>query len=137
LIARCQWPSEKLIDRCTRVRQSILLLLAIARVASPQTASDFRGLWIQESDRSQPKRSGDVTLDIKQNGPELTAETSISPASPNSRHAVEKYTTDALIARSRFSFFAVSDSPARGETSEPPAGFRARVRLPMPAPTAG
>jgi hypothetical protein len=86
--------SKKLIHLCTRVGQCILLLLAIAGVAWPQAAPDFSGLWNQDNDRCQPKRGGDVTLRIEQSGPELTVETSIWHGSLNSRHAVQKYTTD-------------------------------------------
>jgi len=81
--------TKRLIHRCARVRLSILLLLAIAAVAWPQSASDFSGLWKQDNDRCQPKRGSYVTLRIDQSGPELTVETSISHGSLNSRHAVQ------------------------------------------------
>jgi hypothetical protein len=90
--------TKRLIHRCARVRLSILLLLAIAAVAWPQSASDFSGLWKQDNDRCQPKRGSYVTLRIDQSGPELTVETSISHGSLNSRHAVQKYTTDGKVS---------------------------------------
>jgi hypothetical protein len=90
--------SKKLIHRWTRVRLSILLLLAVTGVAWPQTVPDFSGLWKQDNDRCQPKRGGDVTLRIEQNSRELTVETSISHSSPNFRHAVQKYTTDGRVS---------------------------------------
>jgi hypothetical protein len=70
-----------------------LMLAVILVSARAQTVPDFSGQWKQDNDRCQPKRSGDVTLRIEQNGPELTVETSISHGS-NSRHAVQKYTLD-------------------------------------------
>jgi hypothetical protein len=90
--------NSKLIRRYTRVCLSVFLFLATAGVALPQTAPDFSGLWKQDNDRCQPKRSGDVTLRIEQNGPKLTVETSISQGSPNSRHAVQKYTLDGQVS---------------------------------------
>ena len=77
-----------------RIHLSLMLLIALPVVAWPQTAPDFSGLWKQDNDRCQPKRSGDVTLRIQHNDPELTVETSISHDSANSRRAVQKYTTD-------------------------------------------
>jgi hypothetical protein len=85
--------TKELIHRSTRVCLSILLLLVIAGVARSQTKPDFSGLWKQDNDRCQPKRSGDVTLRIEQNDPELTVETSILRGSQSSRHAVQRYTT--------------------------------------------
>ena len=89
--------SKELIYRRTHGRLSILLLLAMARVAWPQTAPDFSGLWKQDNDRCQPKRGGDVTLRIEQKDLALTVETSISHGS-NFRHAVQKYTTDGKMS---------------------------------------
>lgn len=81
-----------------RARLCILLLLTIAGVARPQTAPDFSGLWKQDNDRCQPKRSGDVTLRIDQIGFQLTVETTIAHGSQNSRHALQKYTTDGNVS---------------------------------------
>jgi hypothetical protein len=77
-----------------RIRVSMLLLLAVTVTAWPQTLPDFSGVWKQDNDRCQPKRSGDVTLHIEHHDPDLTVETSISRGSQSSRHAVQKYTTD-------------------------------------------
>lgn len=90
--------SKRLIHRCMRARLCILLLLTIAGVARPQTAPDFSGLWKQDNDRCQPKRSGDVTLRIDQIGFQLTVETTIAHGSQNSRHALQKYTTDGNVS---------------------------------------
>ena len=72
---------------------SLVLLLVIPVVALPQSAPDFSGLWMQDNDRCQPKRNGNVTLRIDHHDPELTVETSISHRM-NSQHAIQKYTTD-------------------------------------------
>jgi hypothetical protein len=80
-----------------RIRCGILLavlFLAVAPAAWPQTAPDFTGLWKQDNDRSQPKRSGDVTLRIVHREPEFTVETTISHGSNPPRHAVQRYVTD-------------------------------------------
>ena len=89
--------SEKLMHR-RRVCLSFLLLAAITVAARAQTTPDFSGLWKQDNDRCQPKRSGDVRLRIEHHEPELTVETSISRDSQSSRHAVQKYTTDGKIS---------------------------------------
>jgi hypothetical protein len=70
----------------------------LAVTARAQTAPDFSGVWKQDNDRCQPKRSGDVTLRIEQSGAELAVETSISRGSQNPRHAVQKYTTDGKVS---------------------------------------
>jgi hypothetical protein len=76
----------------------MLLLSAMTVVAWPQTVPDFSGLWKQDNDRCQPKRSGDVTLHIEHHNPELTVETSMSHGSLSSRHAMQKYTTDGAVS---------------------------------------
>ena len=78
----------------------ILLLSTAAGVASPQGTPDFSGLWKQDNDRCQPKRTGDVTLRIEQHSPALTVETSIARSSSSSRHAMQKYTTDGKVSAS-------------------------------------
>ena len=90
--------SKKLICRSVRIGLSIFLLSMVMVVAWPQTVPDFSGLWKQDDDRCQPKRSGDVTLHIEYHNPELTIETSISHGSQISRHAVQKYTTDGKVS---------------------------------------
>jgi hypothetical protein len=85
----------KKLQLSVRIRLSMFLLLAVAAATAwPQTLPDFSGVWKQDNDRCQPKRSGDVTLHIEHHDPDLTVETSISHGSLNSRHAVQKYTTD-------------------------------------------
>ena len=86
--------NKNLIHRSLRILLSVLLLSAIPVAAWPQAAPDFSGVWKQDNDRCQPKRSGDVTLRIEHQDPQLTVETSISRNSANPRHAVQKYTTD-------------------------------------------
>lgn len=76
----------------------MILLPAVTIAAWPQTVQDFSGIWKQDNDRCQPKRSGDVTLHIEYHDPELTVETSISRGSQISRHAVQKYTTDGKVS---------------------------------------
>ena len=90
--------SKNLIYRSVRIRLSMLLLSAVTVAAWPQTVSDFSGLWKQDNDRCQPKRSGDVTLHIEHHDSELTVETSISHGSLSSRHALQKYTPDGGVS---------------------------------------
>ena len=75
-----------------------VMLAVLSVTVRAQTAADFSGVWNQDNDRCQPKRSGDVTLRIEQSGAELAVETSISRGSQNSRHAVQKYTTDGKVS---------------------------------------
>lgn len=89
---------EKLMHRRMRICLSLLLLTAIAIAARAQTARDFSGLWKQDNDRCQPKRSGDVTLRIERRDPEFTVGTSISRDSASPRHALQKYTTDGKVS---------------------------------------
>lgn len=77
-----------------RICLGMLLFSAITATAWAQTAPDFSGLWKQDNDRCLPKRGGDVMLRIDHHDPELTIETSISHGPVNSRHAIQKYTTD-------------------------------------------
>lgn len=86
------------MHRAVRIRLSILFLSAVTVAAWPQTMPDFSGLWNQDNDRCQPKRSGDVTLRIDHHEPELTIETTISHGSLSSGHAVQKYTTDGRVS---------------------------------------
>ncbi len=76
----------------------LLLLCIMTAAARPQARPDFSGIWKQDNDRCEPKRSGDVTLRIEHNDPELTVETSISHGSQNSRHALQKYATDGKVS---------------------------------------
>ena len=76
----------------------IFLLPALASLVWAQTAAEFSGQWQQDNDRCQPKHSGEVVLRIEQNGAGLTVETSISRGSQNSRHAVQRYTTDGRVS---------------------------------------
>jgi len=81
-----------------RIFLGILLLSTAGAAARPQAAPDFSGQWKQDNDRCQPKRNGDVTLRIERHEPELTVETSISRKSPETRQAVQQYTTDGKVS---------------------------------------
>lgn len=85
---------KALIHSSLRVLLGVFLFAALTVAAWPQTAPDFSGIWKQDNDRSQPKRSGNVTLHIEHHDPELTVETTISPDSTRSRHAMQRYSTD-------------------------------------------
>jgi hypothetical protein len=89
---------NKLIHCLAGAILSVLLFVTVTVPAWPQTLPDFSGSWKQDNDRSQPKRSGDVTLQIEHHDPELTVETTISPDSPKSRRAMQKYTTDGQVS---------------------------------------
>src|SRR5215831_16121540 len=89
---------KPLIHSSARVLLGVFLFAALTVAALPQTATDFSGIWKQDNDRSQPKRSGNVTLHIEHHDPEFTVETTISPDSPKSRHAIQKYTTDGRVS---------------------------------------
>ena len=62
--------------------------------ARAQLVSEFAGIWKQDNERCQPKRDGDVTLQIEENGSRLTVETSVSGGSKRKRQATQSYTTD-------------------------------------------
>jgi hypothetical protein len=94
--------SKSLNHRLTRILLSVFLsvpvILVVASLAWPQAATDFSGVWVQDNERSQPKRSGDVTLRIEHHAPELTVETTIVRGADPARHAVQKYTTDGNVS---------------------------------------
>jgi len=74
------------------------VLLLITTAARSQTTPDFSGLWEQDNDRCQPKRTGEVTLHIEHHGAELVVETSIAHVSARSRHAVQKYVINGKVS---------------------------------------
>ncbi len=76
----------------------LLLFSAVTVAAWAQTGPDFSGVWKQDNERCQPKRSRDVTLHIEHHDLELTVETSIMHGSLSSGHAVQKYTTDGRVS---------------------------------------
>jgi hypothetical protein len=69
------------------------LLLAPGGICLPPHPN-FSGTWKQSKDRCVPPRTGDVTLHIDHQDPELTVETTILPSSGPPRHAVQRYSTD-------------------------------------------
>ena len=81
-----------------RIVLSLLLLLMLPSSARPQTHPDFSGMWKQDNDRCQPKRSGQVTLRIEHHGPELKVETTILRGSQTPRRAVQQYTIDGNVS---------------------------------------
>ena len=82
----------KSISGSVRIAMIAVLLMVTAAVW-PQTHPSFSGLWKQDNDRCQPKRSGNATLRISHRDPELTAETSIyrDTAEPPSHRAKIQY----------------------------------------------
>ena len=85
-------------DVVIRTGIPLLMLLCIMTAAAAQARPDLSGLWKQDNDRCQPKRSGDVTLRIAGHDPDLTVETFIALNSANSRRALQKYTTDGKVS---------------------------------------
>jgi hypothetical protein len=83
---------------CMRIALSLLLLFVIPLSARPQAQPDFSGIWKQDNDRCQPKRSGEVTLRIEHHGPELKVETSILRGAQTPRRALQRYTTDGKVS---------------------------------------
>ena len=98
--------SKTLLHRSQRIAPSfllglllgLLLLMAIPLTGRSQTQPDFSGLWKQDNDRCQPKRSGEVTLRIDHHGPELILETSIQHGTQTLKHAAQRYTTDGKVS---------------------------------------
>jgi len=75
-----------------------ILLIFLATIAAPAQRADFSGLWKQDNDLRQPKRSGEATLTIVHRDPDLTVETYLSHGLQNQQHAVQKYTTDGQVS---------------------------------------
>jgi hypothetical protein len=89
--------SRQSLSLVTKVLACVLLLLAGSSAWS-QTAPNFSGQWKQDNDRCQPKRNGNVTLNIEFKPAELMVETTIVRSSETSRHAVQKYRTDGTVS---------------------------------------
>jgi hypothetical protein len=87
---------KKSIRHPVRICIALLAFFAARPLAFAQTL-DFSGLWEQDNDRCQPKRSGAVTLHIEHADPRLVVETSISRGA-ESRHAKQEYTTDGKVS---------------------------------------
>jgi hypothetical protein len=88
---------QRSILRPALLRIALLAFFAAGAAAYAQPP-DFSGLWKQDNDRCQPKRSGDVTLRIQHREPEFTVETTISRGSDSPRHAVQRYATDGKVS---------------------------------------
>ncbi len=86
--------------RKVRILLVFVLLSTVAHVACSQGTADFSGQWKLDNDRSEPKRSGDVTLRVEHHAPELTVETWIVRSSASPRHAMQRYTTDGKVSLS-------------------------------------
>jgi hypothetical protein len=74
-----------------------LLVVALPACSAKLVARskpDFSGVWQQDNGRSQPPRSGEVTLQIVHHDPELSVETTIVRTGRARQHAVQRYTTD-------------------------------------------
>jgi hypothetical protein len=80
---------RKWMHRSLRICFILFQLTAVTALARPQATPDFSGLWEQDNDRCQPKRTGDVRLHIEHHGAELVVETSIAHASPPSARPAE------------------------------------------------
>jgi hypothetical protein len=77
-----------------------LILIAIAALSllAEGTAPDFTGVWKQNNEECSPKRTGDVTLNIRHRDPELLMETTSKGRTV--KHALQRYTTDGLESKS-------------------------------------
>lgn len=93
--------SAWLADRWTRTCLCVCLFATLSAAARAQAHPDFSGHWIQDNDRSQPKRNGSMTLRIEHQDPDFIVETLIARGSQNPRHAVQQYTTDGKISITR------------------------------------
>jgi hypothetical protein len=74
------------------------VLLLITTATWSQATPDFSGLWEQDNDRCQPKRTGEVTLHIEHHGAELVVETSIAYVSARPKRAVQKYVINGKVS---------------------------------------
>jgi hypothetical protein len=63
-----------------------------------QPNPNFSGTWKQSTERSIPRRTGNVTLHIEHHDPELAVETTVIRGSAASRHAEQHYTTDGKVS---------------------------------------
>jgi hypothetical protein len=90
--------NKKLIAHSVQICLALFLLPVVTVSAWPQAVMNFSGLWKQDNDRCQPKRSGDVTLHIEHHDAEITIETSISRDSLHPGHAVQKYTINGKVS---------------------------------------
>ena len=69
-------------------------LLLLAKRSSALATPGFSGIWKQSNDRCVPKRIGEVVLRIEHHDATLVVETTAVRPSGQSRHAVQRYTTD-------------------------------------------
>jgi hypothetical protein len=72
----------------------LLFLFLCSTTLFAQSKPDFSGVWQQDNAHSVPARSGEVTLRIAHQDPELSVETTILRTGRVEQHAVQRYTTD-------------------------------------------
>ncbi len=70
-----------------------VLLLAPTGICSPANPN-FSGTWKQSNERSVPKRTGNVIVQIDHRDPDMTVESTVLRGSAAPRHALQRYTTD-------------------------------------------
>ena len=75
------------------------LLLVPTGICSPANPN-FSGTWKQSNERSDPKRTSNVILQIDHHDPDMTVETTILRGSAAPRHALQRYTTDGRTSTS-------------------------------------
>ncbi len=76
----------------------VLIAIAALGLLAEGTLPDFTGTWKQNNEQCSPKRSGDVTLNIRHRDPELVVET--TSRGRTTKHALQRYTTDGLESKS-------------------------------------
>jgi hypothetical protein len=75
-----------------------LWTIAMLALCVANQKTDLSGTWKQDNNRCIPKRSGDVTIDIRYRDPELVVETNSKGLI--TRHAIQRYTTDGVESKS-------------------------------------
>lgn len=75
----------------------VIAMVAVGLLADA-TVPDFTGVWNQNNEQCSPKRTGEVTLTIQQQDPELIVET--TSKGRTAKHALQRYTTDGLESKS-------------------------------------
>jgi hypothetical protein len=76
----------------------LLVAIVVLGLFAEGPIPNFSGSWKQSNDECLPKRTGDVTLRIRHQDPELVIETTSKGIIP--RHALQRYTTDGEESKS-------------------------------------